>query len=149
MFEFIAKRIKSNIRELEGAIKKIMLHHMLIKKEINIDLAEEALKDIINEKKRKITPELIISTVEKHFNLRENDLKSSSRSHNIAYPRQIAMYILKTEINISLKQIGKLFGGKDHSTVIHAVEKIEKSRREDPSVEKAVSYTHLTLPTKA
>lgn len=139
VFEFIAKRIKSNIRELEGAIKKIMLHHMLIKKEINIELAEEALKDIINEKKKRITPELIISTVEKHFNLRENDLKSSSRSHNIAYPRQIAMYILKTEIHISLKQIGNLFGGKDHSTVIHAIEKIEKSRREDPSVEKVIT----------
>ena len=138
VFEFIAKRIKSNIRELEGAIKKIMLHHMLIKKEINISLAEESLKDIINEKKQKITPDLIISTVEKHFNLRENDLKSKSRSHNISYPRQIAMYILKNELSLSLKQIGDLFGGKDHSTVIHAIKTIEEEKRDDSNVEKII-----------
>ena len=139
VYEYIAKRIKSNIRELEGAIKKIMLHHMLIKKEINIELAEEALKDIINEKKKKITPELIIGNVEKYFNLRENDLKSSSRSQNIAFPRQIAMYILKNETELSLKQIGNLFGGKDHTTVMHAIEKIQKNKASDANVEKIIN----------
>lgn len=139
VYEFIAKRIKTNIRDLEGAIKKIMIHHMLIKKEINIALAEEALKDIIDAKKKKITPELIISKVENHFNLRENDLKSSSKSQNIAFPRQIAMYILKNETDLSLKQIGMFFGGKDHTTVMHAVNKIEKTKADDSNVEKIIT----------
>lgn len=139
VYEYIAKRIKTNIRDLEGAIKKIMIHHMLIKKEINIALAEEALKDIIDAKKKKITPELIISKVENHFNLRENDLKSSSKSQNIAFPRQIAMYILKTETDLSLKQIGTFFGGKDHTTVMHAVSKIEKNKADDSNVDKIIS----------
>lgn len=139
VYEYIAKRIKTNIRDLEGAIKKIMIHHMLIKKEINIALAEEALKDIIDAKKKKITPELIISKVENHFNLRENDLKSSSKSQNIAFPRQIAMYILKTETDLSLKQIGTFFGGKDHTTVMHAVSKIEKTKADDSNVDKIIS----------
>lgn len=139
VYEYIAKRIKTNIRDLEGAIKKIMIHHMLIKKEINIALAEEALKDIIDAKKKKITPELIISKVENHFNLRENDLKSSSKSQNIAFPRQIAMYIIKTETDLSLKQIGACFGGKDHTTVMHAVSKIEKTKSDDGNVEKIIN----------
>jgi len=139
VYEFIAKRIKTNIRDLEGAIKKIMIHHMLIKKEINIALAEEALKDIIDAKKKKITPELIISKVENYFNLRENDLKSSSKSQNIAFPRQIAMYILKNETDLSLKQIGMFFGGKDHTTVMHAVNKIEKTKADDSNVDKIIT----------
>ncbi len=139
VYEYIAKRIKTNIRDLEGAIKKIMIHHMLIKKDINIALAEEALKDIIDAKKKKITPELIISKVENHFNLRENDLKSSSKSQNIAFPRQIAMYILKTETDLSLKQIGTFFGGKDHTTVMHAVSKIEKTKADDSNVDKIIT----------
>ncbi len=138
VYEYIAKNIKTNIRDLEGAVKKIMIHHMLIKKEINLDLAEEALKDIIEEKKKKITPDLILSNVEKYFKLKENDLKSSSKSQNIAFPRQIAMYILKNETNLSLKQIGDLFGGKDHTTVMYAVDKIEKAKADDASVDKVI-----------
>lgn len=139
VYEYIAKRIKTNIRDLEGAIKKIMIHHVLIKKEINLQLAEEALKDILDEKKKKITPELILSNVEKYFSLKENDLKSSSKSQNIAFPRQIAMYILKNETSLSLKQIGALFGGKDHTTVMYAVDKIEKACLDDASVKKIVN----------
>ncbi len=139
VYEYIAKRIKTNIRDLEGSIKKIMIHHMLIKKEVNIALAEEALKDIIEEKKKKITPELIISGVETYFSLKENDLKGSSKSQNIAFPRQIAMYILKTETSLSLKQIGACLGGKDHTTIMYGVEKIEKSIKEDPSVKKIIN----------
>ncbi len=139
VYEFIASKIKSNIRELEGAIKKILLHHMLIKKEINIELAEEALKDIINEKKKKITPNLVISTVEKFFNLKENDLKSKSRSQNIAFPRQIAMYILKEYTDLSLKQIGTAFGGLDHSTVLHGINKVKSNKDNDPTVENVIN----------
>ena len=139
VYEFIASKIKSNIRELEGAIKKILLHHMLIKKEINIELAQEALKDIIEEKKKKITPALVINTVEKFFNLKENDLKSKSRSQNIAFPRQIAMYIIKEYTELSLKQIGDSFGGMDHSTVLHGINKIKQNKENDPTVENVIN----------
>ncbi len=139
VYEFIASKIKSNIRELEGAIKKILLHHMLIKKEINIDLAEEALKDIINEKKKKITPAFVTQTVEKFFNLKENDLKSKSRSQNIAFPRQIAMYILKEYTELSLKQIGSFFGGLDHTTVLHGINKIKSGKESDPTIENIIN----------
>ncbi len=139
VLEYTASKIKSNIRELEGAIKKIMIHHTLMNKEITIAVADEALKDIINEKKRKITPQLITSTVEKYFNLKENDLKSSSRSQNIAFPRQIAMYILKDITDLSLKQIGEIFGGKDHTTVMHAIKNVESKKSNDSTVEKYIS----------
>lgn len=139
VYEFIASKIKSNIRELEGAVKKILLHHMLIKKEINIELAKEALKDIINEKKKKITPALVIDTVEKFFNLKENDLKSKSRSQNIAFPRQIAMYILKEYTELSLKQIGSYFGGLDHTTVLHGINKIKNNLENDVTVQNVIN----------
>lgn len=139
VYEFIASKIKSNIRELEGAVKKILLHHMLIKKEINIELAKEALKDIINEKKKKITPALVIDTVEKFFNLKENDLKSKSRSQNIAFPRQIAMYILKEYTDLSLKQIGSYFGGLDHTTVLHGINKIKNNIENDVTVQNVIN----------
>lgn len=139
VYEFIASRIKSNIRELEGAIKKILLFHQLSKKEINIELAQTALKDIINEKKRKITPELVIEKVEKRFNLKENDLKSKSKSKTIAFPRQISMFILREYTDLSLKQIGAAFGGLDHTTVLHGYEKIKESKDTDPSIENVIN----------
>ena len=112
---------------------------MLIKKEINIELAKEALKDIINEKKKKITPALVIDTVEKFFNLKENDLKSKSRSQNIAFPRQIAMYILKEYTELSLKQIGSYFGGLDHTTVLHGINKIKNNLENDVTVQNVIN----------
>jgi len=139
VMEYIALKIKSNIRELEGAINKILIHHNYMNQEINIKVAEEALKDIINEKKKKITPQLIKSTVEKYFNLKENELNSASRSQKIAFPRQIAMYILKDVMEMPLQQIGDLFGGRDHTTVLHAIRSIESKKDSDPLVEKYIS----------
>ena len=139
VYEFVASEIKSNIRELEGAIKKILLYHQLSKKEINVELAKVALNDIINEKKRKITPDLVIEIVEKYFSLKENDLKSKSKSKNIAFPRQIAMFILKEYTDLSLKQIGASFGGLDHTTVLHGCKKIKEAKDEDTSVENIIN----------
>ncbi len=139
VYEFVASKIKSNIRELEGAIKKILLFHQLSRKEINIELATEALKDILDEKKKLLTPALVIDKVEKYFNLKEDDLRSKSRSQNIAFPRQIAMYILKEYTNLSLKQIGASFGGMDHTTVLHGVKKVKDSMDEDATVENLVN----------
>ncbi len=138
VYEYIAKRIKTNIRDLEGSIKKIMIHHMLIKKEVNIALAEEALKDIIEEKRKKITPEIIISGVENYFSLKENDLKGDSRSKKIAFPRQIAMYIFKYETSLSLKQIGDVLN-KDHTTIMYGIDKIEELMKDDPGIKKIIN----------
>ena len=138
VYEFIAKNIKSNIRELEGAVKKLMIQHKLMKKEITVALAKESLTDMINEKKQKITPELIKNNVEKYFSLREDDLFKDTKSNNIAYPRQVAMYLIKNYTNLTLKQIGDFFGGKDHSTVINGIKKIEKKLDSDPSLEKTI-----------
>ena len=139
VYSYIAKNIKSNIRELEGAIKKIMLHQMFMKQKIDVSLAEEALKDIINEKKKKITPDHIIALVERTFNLKENELKSNSRSQKITYPRQIAMYLLKTHTNLSLKQIAACFNKKDHTTIMYAVEKIVSAIDNDSATSKIIS----------
>lgn len=139
VYNYIAKNIKSNIRELEGAIKKIMLHQMFMKQKIDVSLAEEALKDIINEKKKKITPDHIIALVERTFNLKENELKSNSRSQKITYPRQIAMYLLKTHTNLSLKQIAACFNKKDHTTIMYAVEKIVSAIDNDSATSKIIS----------
>lgn len=139
VYEFVASKIKFNIRELEGAIKKILLFHQLSRKEINVELATEALKDIISARNKKITPSLVTETVEKYFNLKEGDLKSKSRSQNIAFPRQIAMFILKEYTDLSLKQIGTAFGGMDHTTVLHGIKKVRDSMEGDASIQNLIN----------
>lgn len=139
VYEFVASKIKSNIRELEGAIKKIVLYHQLAKKDINVELAKKALEDIITEKKKKITPQLVIETVEKRFNLKEGDLKSKSKSKNIAFPRQIAMFVLNEYTDLTYKQIGEAFGGLDHTTVLYGCNKIKSGKDDDPSVNSAIN----------
>ena len=133
IYRFIANIITTSNRELEGAMKKLVSLHKLMKKEITISLAREVTKDFNNPVDKKITTEMIISTVEKHFNLNDNSLKSNSRSKNISYPRQIAMYIIKEVMDKKLIEIGNCFGGKDHSTVIHAISKIESDIKNDPT----------------
>jgi len=126
IYNYIAEKITSNIRELEGAIKMIMSYHNLMGKEITLSLAEEALKDYNLANKKEITPQMIASKVEKYCNLKENELKSADKSKRIAYPRQIAMYLMKEMTNLTLVQIGDFFGGKDHSTINHGINKIKK-----------------------
>ncbi len=138
VYEFVASKIKSNIRELEGAIKKIVLYHQLAKKEINVDLAKKALEDIITEKKKKITPQLVIETIEKRFNLKEGDLKSKSKAKNIAFPRQIAMYVLNEYTDLTYKQIGDAFGGLDHTTVLYGCNKIKSGMSKDSTTESII-----------
>lgn len=129
---YIATNIKSNIRELEGALIRIVAFSSLTNKEISIDLASEALKDIISNKQNKqITIELIQDVVASYFNIRIEDFKSSRRTRNITYPRQIAMYLCRKLTDMSLPRIGEEFGGRDHTTVIHAYEKISGALKED------------------
>ena len=135
IFDYIASNIKSNIRELEGALNKIRVYSKLEKRPIDLDLAKIALKDLVdNDTVVKITPDLIITTVAEHFNIQPADIISKKRSHDIAYPRQICMYLCKKLTDTSFVKIGEYLGKRDHSTVIHGSEKIEKDLQRDSSL---------------
>lgn len=126
VIEYIATNIKSNIRELEGALNKLVALSHLENRAITVALAEEALKDIISpNQKREITPKLIIDTVAEHFNVSPNDICSNKRNSEIVLPRQIVMYLCRNMIDIPLKSIGNYIGKRDHSTIIHGINKIE------------------------
>ena len=127
VIQYIATNIKTNIRELEGSLNKLIALYRITnnQKEIDIKLAAEALKDLISpDAKREVTPELIIDIVSEHFNIPISDLKSSKRSAEIANARQIAMYLCRKMTDTPLKSIGLLLGGRDHSTVNHGVDKV-------------------------
>ena len=125
VMQYIATNVKSNIRELEGSLNKLIALHKLKNEEINIMLAAEALKDIVSpNKNRQITPELILEVVSEHFSVSIADLKSGKRNANIVNSRQIAMYLCRTMTDTPLKSIGIMLGGRDHSTVSHGVDKV-------------------------
>ncbi len=129
---YIATKIKSNIRELEGALIRIVAFSSLTNKEISVDLASEALKDIISSKQtRQVTIDIIQEVVANYYNLKIEDLKSARRTRNIAFPRQIAMYLSRKLTDMSLPKIGEEFGGRDHTTVIHAYEKISNNLKKE------------------
>ena len=137
---YIATKIKSNIRELEGALIRIIAYSSLTNREVTVDLATEALKDIISKKQGKhVTIDLIQDVVSSYFNLRVEDLKSQRRTRNVAYPRQIAMYLSRKLTDMSLPKIGEEFGGRDHTTVIHAYEKISENLKTDDSLQSTVN----------
>lgn len=137
---YIATKIKSNIRELEGALIRIVAYSSLTNREISVDLATEALKDIISNKQNKqITIDIIQDTVANYYNLRVEDFKSQRRTRNVAYPRQIAMYLCRKLTDMSLPKIGEEFGGRDHTTVIHAYEKISDALQKDETLQSAIN----------
>lgn len=136
---YIATKIKSNIRELEGALIRIVAFSSLTNKEISVELASEALKDIISNKQTKqVTIEIIQEIVANYYNLKIEELKSARRTRNIAFPRQIAMYLSRKLTDMSLPKIGEEFGGRDHTTVIHAYEKISTNLKKDESLQNAI-----------
>ena len=127
IIKYIATHVKSNIRELEGALTKIVAFSRLQNTEITLDMAAEILKDQLGPAEpREITPELIIETVADHFHVSVKDLISPKRSKDIAYPRQIAMYLCKDMTSVPLIKIGSCLGNRDHATIIHGCEKIKK-----------------------
>ncbi len=133
VYEFIATKIKSNIRELEGALIRVVAYSSLTNKEISVELSNEALKDIIsNNKPKKVTVDLIISVVCKNYDITQKEIVSKRRSRNISFPRQIAMYLCRDLTDLSLPKIGEEFGGRDHTTVIHAKDKIYNKINENP-----------------
>ena len=120
----IGEKIQSNIRELEGAFNRVVAYANLTNKKITKDLAKTVLLDVFSTKDREITPGVIKKHVCKYFNIKQADMESSKRSRNFAYPRQIAMYICRSMTDLSLPKIGEHFGNRDHTTVLHACDKI-------------------------
>ncbi|WP_304508859.1 chromosomal replication initiator protein DnaA [Anaerotignum sp.] len=136
---YIAKNIASNIRELEGALTRIVAFATLTNQDISITLAENSLKDIFSENaSAPLTPILIQEIVANHFNIRIEDLQGSKKPKNIAFPRQISMYLCRKLLDISLPKIGESFGGRDHTTVIHAISKIEKQLENDMALQNTI-----------
>ena len=133
MLDLIAQNVTTNIRDLEGAFTRVHATSQLLGSPMNKDLAKMVLTDIFNNTKMKeITPELIKKEVAKYFGVKISDMEGEKRAKNIAYPRQVAIYLIRENTNYSLPQIGKLFGGRDHTTVMHAYNKITKKVSEDP-----------------
>ena len=139
VIKYIANNIKSNIRELEGAFNKVMAFAKLEQREVSLELAEQALKDIISpDEKKVITPEYIISVVSEHYNVTPNDLSGNKRNSKIVVPRQVAMYLCRDLIDTSLKTIGKCLGNRDHTTVMHGIEKIEREMETNDNLKNTV-----------
>jgi chromosomal replication initiator protein len=125
VYYFLAEKIKSNIRELEGALIRVVAYAKLIGRDISVDMVKEVLKDMIREGEKKVTIDMIQKKVCEYFDIKLSDMKIKKRSRAIAYPRQIAMYLARQLTDHSLPEIGEYFGGRDHTTVMHAYEKIK------------------------
>ncbi|MCL1886935.1 MAG: chromosomal replication initiator protein DnaA [Betaproteobacteria bacterium] len=142
---FVAKHLRSNVRELEGALRKILAYSRFHGQDITIDLAKEALKDLLSVQSRQISVENIQKTVADFFHIKVADMYSKRRPANIARPRQIAMYLTKELTQKSLPEIGELFGGRDHTTVLHAVRKIAQDRAKNPECNRELHVLEQTL----
>lgn len=142
---FIAKHLRSNIRELEGALRKILAYVRFHGKEVNIDVAKEALKDLLSIQNRQISVENIQKSVADFYGIKIADMYSKKRPANIARPRQIAMFIAKELTQKSLPEIGDLFGGRDHTTVLHAVRRITEARIHDSQLNHELHVLEQTL----
>lgn len=136
---FVAKSIVSNIRELEGALNRIIAYSTLANQEITTELASEAIKDLIGaDKPKTITTELIQEIVANYYNLKPEELRSKKRTRNVAFPRQIAMYLCRRLTDLSLPKIGEKFGGRDHTTIIHGFDKISQDIEKDSDLRQTV-----------
>ncbi len=131
VLEFLSHRIVSNVREMEGALNRLVAHATLVGTSITVETAQVVLQDLLKSNNKKITIEEIQKKVAEHFNIRLTDMHSPRRSRSVARPRQIAMYLAKLITSRSLPEIGRKFGGRDHTTVMHAVKKIEELKQED------------------
>ena len=131
VLEFIANQPFKNIRELEGTLIRLLAYASLNNKEITVELAKEVLRDIVNITNKTITLDEIKQEVANYFNIDKEELDTKRRTQDINTPRQIAIYLTRTLTDYSLPMIGKFFGGRDHSTIIYAYEKIKKEQEED------------------
>ena len=142
---FVAKNVRANVRELEGALRKILAYSRFSHKDINIQLAREALKDLLSIQNRQVGVENIQKTVADFYKIKVADMYSKKRPASIARPRQIAMYLAKEMTQKSLPEIGELFGGRDHTTVLHAVRKISAERQKNTELNQQLHVLEQTL----
>jgi chromosomal replication initiator protein len=143
--EFLAHKITSNVRELEGALRRVVAHSQLIGRDITLEGTQEVLQDLLKAHDRRITIDEIQKRVAEHFNIRIADMHSARRARAVARPRQVAMYLAKQLTSRSLPEIGRKFGGRDHTTVIHAVRKIEELRELDAAFNEDVELLRRML----
>ena len=134
----IAEKIKDNIRELEGAFTRIVSFSHLLNEKADKNFAKRVLKDVINNNDNLVTPEKIKKTVAKYYNIKISDLESSRKTNNIAFPRQVAMYLIRELTDSSLPQIGRYFGNRHHTTVKYACEKIEDDIKNDDTLKNVI-----------
>lgn len=145
VLEFLALKVTSNIRELEGALNRIVAHADVTKNPITLESTQEVLQDLLRAHDRRITIDEIQRKVAEHYNLRLTDMHSARRARNVARPRQVAMYLAKQLTARSLPEIGRKFGGRDHTTVMHAVRKIEELMEEDAQIAQDVDVVRRAL----
>ena len=138
ILEFLAHKITTNVRELEGALNRLSAFSSLVGREISHDMVQDLLKDLLKSSQRKVNIEEIQKKVSQHFNIKVSDMSSARRSRTVARPRQVAMYLSKNLTSRSLPEIGRRFGNRDHTTVIHAVRKVEELRDKDVSFDEDV-----------
>ena len=143
----IATRIDSNIRELEGTLNKLIAKSSLTNSPITMEMAEKAINDIVSQQDKVISSDFIQETVAKYFNISAKELKGSKRSNDIAFPRQIAMYLCRNVAQMSLPQIGKDFGKRDHTTVMHACNKIDQEIKQNQNTKLIVESVKNILLT--
>jgi chromosomal replication initiator protein len=147
VLEFLAHRISSNVRELEGGLNRVLAYSNLVGRPITLDTTQEVLKDLLRANDRRVTIEDIQKQVAEHFNVRIGDMHSPRRARAVARPRQVAMYLCKQLTTRSLPEIGRKFGGRDHTTVMHAVRKIEELRQADAGLSEDVELLRRILQT--
>src|SRR5580692_925200 len=135
---YIATKTKSNVRELEGALVKLIAYSCVTNSPITLAMAQQVLKYLIPNQERRITMESVLRAVADRFQLQPVQLKQKTNARNIAYPRQVAMYLIKELTQSSLPEIGRMFGGKHHTTVLHSVHKIDKLRQKDPDLNRLI-----------
>lgn len=139
IIEFIANTVASNIRELEGALTRVIAYSLITKSEMTVDLAQEALKNIIESNKEKsLTQQVVIDAVCRYFDIKKDDVVSQKRNRELVYPRQIIIYLCREELSIPFAKIGVEIGGRDHSTIMHSVAKIEKDIQTDPELKHSI-----------
>ncbi len=145
VLEFLAHKISTNIRELEGALNRVVAHGQLIGREITVEMAQDVLHDLLRQADRKVTVDEIQQRVAAHYNIKLAEMSSPRRARSVARPRQVAMYLAKQLTTLSLPQIGKRFGNRDHTTVMHAVRKIEELKVSDLSIAEDVELLKRQL----
>jgi chromosomal replication initiator protein len=136
---YIGEKIKSNIRELEGALKRVVANAVLLKQSVTPELARSVLKDMVKEKESRILAESIFEEVASYFNVRVSDIKGRRRTKQMVVPRQISMYLIRKLTDHSLPEIGELCGGRDHTTILHACESIESDMKKDAKIKELVN----------